>query len=95
MIEALVDLPAHLRKRLASALESGLLTAPYSTTSLRSVLGVRAGDEDLLGALDVGRLANFVVLTKNPLDNISNVRLIRYVIHDGRLYEPGLSIVEP
>jgi len=53
------------------------------------------GFEDLLGALDVGRLANFVVLTKNPLDNISHVRLIRYVIHDGRLYEPGLSIVEP
>ena len=53
------------------------------------------GFDELLGAVDVGRLANFVVLTKNPLDNISHVRLIRYVIHDGRLYEPSLSIVEP
>ncbi len=51
MIEALVGLPAHLRKRLASALESGLLTPPYSTMSLQSVLGSREGDEDLLGAL--------------------------------------------
>ena len=51
MIEALVDLPTHLRKRLASALESGLLTPPYSTTSLQSVLGVRDGDEGLLEAL--------------------------------------------
>ena len=51
MIEALVGLPAHLRKRLASALESGLLTPPYSTMSLQSVLGSREGDEDLLGGL--------------------------------------------
>ena len=51
MIEALVGLPAHLRKRLASALESGLLTPPYSTMSLQSVLGSREGDQDLLGAL--------------------------------------------
>ena len=51
MIEALVGLPAHLRKRLASALESGLLTSPYATMSLQSVLGSREGDPDLLGAL--------------------------------------------
>ena len=51
MIEALVGLPTHLRKRLASALESGLLTPPYSTMSLQSVLGSREGDQDLLGAL--------------------------------------------
>ena len=51
MIEALVSLPTHLRKRLASALESGLLTPPYSTMSLQSVLGSREGDQDLLGAL--------------------------------------------
>ena len=51
MIEALVGLPAHLRKRLASALESGLLTPPYSTMSLQSVLGSREGDQDLLEAL--------------------------------------------
>ena len=51
MIEALVGLPTHLRKRLASALESGLLTPPYSTMSLQSVLGSREGDQDLLGSL--------------------------------------------
>ena len=43
MIDALLDLPAHLRKRLASALESGLLAAPYSAASLRSVLGMSGG----------------------------------------------------
>jgi phosphatidylserine/phosphatidylglycerophosphate/cardiolipin synthase-like enzyme len=51
MIDAVLALPAHLRKRLASGLESGLLATPYSITSLRSVLGSLEGDEDLVGAL--------------------------------------------
>jgi phosphatidylserine/phosphatidylglycerophosphate/cardiolipin synthase-like enzyme len=38
-------LPAHVRSRLASALESGLLTLPCSLTGLRAVLGnAEAGD---------------------------------------------------
>ncbi len=51
MIDVLLDLPVHLRKRLASALESGSLALPYSAASLRSVLGVREGGEDVVGVL--------------------------------------------
>jgi hypothetical protein len=51
MIDALLALPAHLRKRLASALESGLLGTPYSAASLRSVLGSQEGGEDFVVAL--------------------------------------------
>ena len=51
MIDALLDLPSHLRERLASALESGLLVAPHSAASLRSVLGTTEGGEDVGGAL--------------------------------------------
>jgi hypothetical protein len=51
MIDAVLDLPAHLRKRLVSALESGSLALPYSATSLRSVLGIREGGEDVVGVL--------------------------------------------
>lgn len=54
MTDALIHLPAHLRKRLADGLEVGLLVPPYSRTSLRSVLGVAdEGDAvlDALGAL--------------------------------------------
>ena len=51
MIETLLDLPTHLRKRITTALESGLLATPYSTASLRSVLGIREGAEDLVKAL--------------------------------------------
>ena len=57
MIGALFDLPAHLRKRLASALDSGLLAAPYSAASLRSVLEIRESGEEVVDALlELGRL---------------------------------------
>jgi phosphatidylserine/phosphatidylglycerophosphate/cardiolipin synthase-like enzyme len=51
MIDALVDLPSHLRERLANGLESGLVGAPYSAASVRSVLGYRDGIEDVATAL--------------------------------------------
>jgi phosphatidylserine/phosphatidylglycerophosphate/cardiolipin synthase-like enzyme len=51
LIDLLLDQPTHLRKRLASALESGLLATPYSTASLRSVLGMQEGSEVIVGAL--------------------------------------------
>jgi len=51
MIDALLDLPAHLRRRLASALESGLLAPPFSSGALHSVLGLHEGVEVVAGGL--------------------------------------------
>ncbi len=51
MIKALAYLPAHLRKRLCSALEAGLLSSPYSGKSLVSVLGTEVGEFGIAGAL--------------------------------------------
>src|SRR5260221_5182012 len=60
MIEGLRDVPSHLRKRLASALESGLLATPYVTASLRSVLGTQEGSEGIAGGLlELERLGIF------------------------------------
>jgi phosphatidylserine/phosphatidylglycerophosphate/cardiolipin synthase-like enzyme len=57
MMEALLGQPTHMRKRLASALESGLLAIPCSAASLRSVLGMQGGAEGIVGALlELGRL---------------------------------------
>lgn len=56
MIDALLDLPAHLRERLAGALESGLLELPTSVVALRSVLGSTVGcDAIAAGLAEVGR----------------------------------------
>lgn len=51
MTEALLALPAHLRRRLADALDARMLTVPCSAASLRSVLGLREGGEDIVAAL--------------------------------------------
>ena len=51
MIGPIFDLPAHLRMRLVSAIESGLLVAPYSIASVTSVLGISEGAEEVVGAL--------------------------------------------
>lgn len=56
MIDALLDLPAHLRERLAGALESGLLGLPTSVAALRSVLGSTIGCDAIAAELaEVGR----------------------------------------
>lgn len=51
MIDALIDLPPHLRDRLASALETGLVGSPYSVGALRSALGAPDVGERLLVAV--------------------------------------------
>ena len=57
MTDALLNLPSHLSKRLASALDSGLIASPFSGASLRSVLGTGEPIEGIAGALEeLGRL---------------------------------------
>jgi hypothetical protein len=51
VIDALLDLPSHLRDRLASALESGLLGTSPTAASVQSVLGYREDMGGLVAAL--------------------------------------------
>ena len=59
MIDTLLDIPVHVRGRLASALESGLLAPPGSAMSVRATVG--GGYEEAMrlahasGALDAAR----------------------------------------
>jgi len=45
------------------------------------------GLDNDLGSLEVGKLADLIVMDKNPLDDIRNSESIRYVMKNGRLYE--------
>src|ERR1022692_2567624 len=57
MSDILLGLPSHLRDRLVSALESGLLGPSPTLASLRSVLGNREDAEALAASLiELGRL---------------------------------------
>ena len=51
MIEAVLALPPSVRRRLADALESGLLAAPYTPVAMRSTLGGLGDQEGLIDAL--------------------------------------------
>jgi imidazolonepropionase-like amidohydrolase len=46
------------------------------------------GRSDQLGSVEPGKLADFVILDANPLDNISNVRKVHRVVKGGVVYEP-------
>ena len=46
------------------------------------------GRTDQLGSVEPGKLADFVILRANPLDNISNVRQVHRVVKGGVIYDP-------
>ena len=51
MIDSLLALPSHLRKRLESALQAGLLTPPYLAAAVRAEIGNVAEVDEVVDAL--------------------------------------------
>ncbi len=53
-----------------------------------TILGATGlGLDKELGSIEVGKLADMVILDKNPLINIRNTNSVKYVMKNGRLYE--------
>jgi adenine deaminase len=45
------------------------------------------GLDDDIGSLEKGKLADLIILDKNPLDDIHNSETVRYTMVNGRLFD--------
>ncbi len=80
-----------LHQELEMLVESGLPPA----AALRAATLTNAtvlGEQERLGAVSAGKLADIVLLTANPLDDIRNTRRIELVIHNGQVCRPDVLL---
>ena len=69
------------------AMQSGGMR-PIDVLKTATILGATGlGLDKDLGSLQAGKLADFIILDKNPLDNIRNTNTIKLVMKNGRLYD--------
>ena len=76
-----------LHRELELYVEAGI---PESAVLSMATLGaaIYMKESDKLGVIEVGKLADFSMISGNPIDNISNIRQIRMVSKGGVIYFP-------
>ncbi len=88
-----VQLGAHgQREGLAAHWEMWMFVqggmTPHEALRCATLNGARyRGLDGDIGSLETGKLADLIVLDKNPLANIRDSEAIRYVMQNGRLYD--------
>jgi hypothetical protein len=76
-----------LQNELVLLQEAGIPPAAVIASATRNpAKALRNGDD--LGTVEVGKFADLLVLEADPLTDVENTKQIRYVIKDGRIYEP-------
>ncbi len=69
------------------ALQSGGMR-PIDVLKAATILGAEGlGLDKDLGSVEPGKLADLVIMDKNPLENIRNTNSIQFVMKNGRLYD--------
>ena len=82
-----VGVPGHtLHRELELYVKAGL--TPLEAIQAATITPARVMKlENEVGTLGPGRRADLIVLDANPLDNISNIRKVRFTVSQGRLFE--------
>lgn len=69
---------------------------PMEAIRSGTINGARAlGMDRDIGSLEVGKLADMVVMDRNPLEDIRNTTSIAYTVANGRVYDSGMNEVAP
>ncbi len=69
------------------AMQSGGMK-PFDVLRVATILGATGlGLDKELGSIEPGKLADIIIMDKNPLENIRNSNTIKYVIKNGRIYD--------
>ncbi len=81
------------REGLAAHWELSMLVqggmTPHRALQAGTIDGARyLGLDGDLGSIEAGKLADLIVLDENPLEQIEHSRRLRYILFNGRLYDP-------
>ena len=83
-----------MHTELALLVESGLSPAEaLKCATMNNALALKQTDN--LGSIEVGKIADMVVLNANPLADIRNTRAIHRVIHHGIVIDPKSLLPSP
>jgi imidazolonepropionase-like amidohydrolase len=66
--------------------DAGLSNADVLIAATRNG-ALALGIESTTGTIEAGKTADLVVLDKNPLDDIDNVKLVYLVVKAGKIYK--------
>jgi imidazolonepropionase-like amidohydrolase len=82
-----VGVPGHtLHRELELYVKAGL--TPLEAIQAATIVPAHVMQLDNeVGTIEAGKRADLIVLDANPLENISNIRRIRYVVTQGRMFE--------
>lgn len=80
-----------LQRELELLVEAGL-SPLQALRAATSTAAEALGKEDQLGTLELGKLADLVVLDADPLVKIENVKKVHSVVLGGRVYDPKVLL---
>ena len=82
-----VGVPGHtLHRELELYVKAGL--TPLEAIQAATLTPARVMKlENEVGTIEAGKRADLIILDANPLDNISNIRKVRFVVTQGRLFD--------